>query len=128
MIELDGRTLADRYHIAALIGRGGMADVYRGTDTVLDRPIAIKILTDRSDDIRKRFLREAQSMARLNHRNIVSVYDAGQSDGLSYIVMELVEFLGHCVQLALGADERCFPVARTHLTAPWLAGAALLVL
>jgi serine/threonine protein kinase len=91
VIELGGRTLADRYHIDALIGRGGMADVYRGTDTVLDRPIAIKILTDRSDDIRKRFLREAQSMARLNHRNIVSVYDAGQSDGLSYIVMELVE-------------------------------------
>jgi serine/threonine protein kinase len=91
VIELGGRTLADRYHLAALIGRGGMADVYRGTDTVLDRPIAIKILTDRSDDIRKRFLREAQSMARLNHRNIVGVYDAGQSDGLSYIVMELVE-------------------------------------
>jgi serine/threonine protein kinase len=91
VIELGGRTLADRYHLAALIGRGGMADVYRGTDMVLDRPIAIKILTDRSDDIRKRFLREAQSMARLNHRNIVSVYDAGQSDGLSYIVMELVE-------------------------------------
>jgi len=90
VIELAGRTLAARYRVDALIGRGGMADVYRGTDIVLERPVAIKILTDRSDDIRKRFLREAQSMARLNHRNIVGVYDAGQTDGISYIVMELI--------------------------------------
>ncbi|MFN2462082.1 MAG: protein kinase [Candidatus Velthaea sp.] len=91
MLELAGRTLAGRYRIEALVGRGGMADVYRGNDTVLERAVAIKILTERSDDIRKRFLREAQSMARLNHRNVVAVYDAGQGDGLSYIVMELVE-------------------------------------
>ncbi|MGB8265677.1 MAG: protein kinase [Candidatus Velthaea sp.] len=91
MTELDGRLLANRYRIEALIGRGGMADVYRGTDTMLERPIAVKILTDRSDDLRKRLLREAQSMAKLNHRNIVSVYDAGQSEGYSYIVMELVQ-------------------------------------
>ncbi len=91
MTDLDGRMLANRYRIEALIGRGGMADVYRGTDTTLERPIAVKILTDRSDDIRKRFLREAQSMAKFNHRNIVGVYDAGQSDGLSYIVMELMQ-------------------------------------
>jgi serine/threonine-protein kinase len=89
--ELDGRMLANRYRIEALVGRGGMADVYRGTDTMLERPIAVKILTDRSDDIRKRFLREAQSMAKLNHRNIVGVYDAGQADGLSYIIMELMQ-------------------------------------
>jgi len=89
--ELDGRMLANRYRIEALVGRGGMADVYRGTDTMLERPIAVKILTDRSDDIRKRFLREAQSMAKLNHRNIVGVYDAGQADGLSYIIMELLQ-------------------------------------
>jgi len=89
--ELDGRMLANRYRIEALVGRGGMADVYRGTDTMLERPIAVKILTDRSDDIRKRFLREAQSMAKLNHRNIVSVYDAGQADGFSYIIMELMQ-------------------------------------
>jgi len=89
--ELDGRMLADRYRIEALVGRGGMADVYRGIDTMLERPIAVKILTDRSDDIRKRFLREAQSMAKLNHRNIVAVYDAGQADGFSYIIMELIQ-------------------------------------
>jgi serine/threonine protein kinase len=90
MTDLAGRVLAGRYRIEALIGRGGMADVYRGVDTTLERPIAIKILTDRSDPVLRRFLREAQSMARLNHRNVVAVYDAGQADGLSYIIMELV--------------------------------------
>jgi serine/threonine protein kinase len=80
-----------RYQVQGLIGRGGMSDVYRGVDTVLQRAVAIKILTDRSEDVRKRFLREAQSMARLNHPNIVGVYDAAQSDGVSFIVMELVQ-------------------------------------
>jgi len=85
------RLLAGRYQIEALIGRGGMSDVFRGTDIVLQRPVAIKILTDRSEDIRKRFLREAQSMARLNHPNVVGVHDAAQSDGVSFIVMEYVQ-------------------------------------
>ena len=84
------RVLGGRYRIEALIGRGGMSDVYRGTDELLDRPVAIKILTDRSEDVRKRFLREAQSMARLNHPNIVGVHDAIHADGVSFIVMELV--------------------------------------
>jgi serine/threonine protein kinase len=88
--DLSGRTLAGRYRIESLIGRGGMADVYAGTDTMLQRPIAIKVLTDRSDAVLRRFLREAQSMARLNHRNIVAVYDAGQTEGYSYIIMELL--------------------------------------
>jgi eukaryotic-like serine/threonine-protein kinase len=88
---MDQKLLGGRYRIDALIGRGGMSDVYRGMDVVLQRQVAIKILTDRSEDLRKRFLREAQSMARLNHPNIVGVYDAAQNDGVSYIVMELVQ-------------------------------------
>jgi serine/threonine protein kinase len=88
---MDAQMLGGRYRIEALIGRGGMSDVYRGTDVMLKRQVAIKILTDRSEDLRQRFLREAQSMARLNHPNIVGVYDAAQSDGVSYIVMELVQ-------------------------------------
>ena len=91
MSEMDQKLLGGRYRIDALIGRGGMSDVYRGMDVVLQRQVAIKILTDRSEDLRKRFLREAQSMARLNHPNIVGVYDAAQNDGVSYIVMELVQ-------------------------------------
>ncbi len=89
--EMEKKLLGGRYRIDALIGRGGMSDVYRGMDVVLQRQVAIKILTDRSEDLRKRFLREAQSMARLNHINIVGVYDAAQNDGVSYIVMELVQ-------------------------------------
>ena len=91
MTSLEGKTLAERYRVDALIGRGGMADVYRGADVVLDRDVAIKVLTERDDGERDRFLREARSMARLNHRNIVAVYDAGRDDGWSYIIMELVE-------------------------------------
>ncbi len=91
MTSLEGTTLAERYRVDALIGRGGMADVYRGADVVLDRDVAIKVLTERDDGERDRFLREARSMARLNHRNVVAVYDAGRDDGWSYIVMELVE-------------------------------------
>jgi len=88
---LTGRTLDGRYRVDALIGRGGMADIYRGIDVMLDRAVAIKVLTDRDDGERDRFLREARSMARLNHRNIVAVYDAGRSLGWSYIVMELID-------------------------------------
>ncbi len=91
MTALIGQTLDDRYRVDALIGRGGMADVYRGADVVLDRDVAIKVLTERDDGERDRFLREARSMARLNHRNVVAVYDAGRDAGSSYIVMELVE-------------------------------------
>jgi serine/threonine protein kinase len=91
MSALAGRTLAERYRVEELIGRGGMADVYRGIDVLLARPVAIKVLTERDERERDRFLREARSMARLNHRNIVAVYDAGRADDLSFIVMELVE-------------------------------------
>jgi len=89
--KLAGQTLGGRYRVDEMIGRGGMADVYRGTDVVLDRAVAIKVLTERDDGERDRFLREARSMARLNHHNVVAVYDAGRDDNWSYIVMELVD-------------------------------------
>lgn len=85
-----GRTLSTRYQVLELIGRGGTADTYRALDTVLDREVAIKVLIDRSDDVNKRFLREAQAMAKLNHPCIVAVYDVGEESGISFIVMELV--------------------------------------
>jgi serine/threonine protein kinase len=88
---LTGHVLGGRYRIESLIGRGGMADVYRATDTMLARTVAVKVLSGRADGDGERFLREARSMAKLNHRNIVAVYDAGRSDDHSYIVMELVE-------------------------------------
>ncbi len=85
-----GRTLGSRYEIRELIGRGGTADTYRAFDKTLEREVAIKVLIDRSDDINKRFLREAQAMAKLNHPRIVQVFDVGEESGMSYIVMELV--------------------------------------
>ena len=91
MNALAGKTLGGRYRVDEQIGRGGMADVYRGMDVVLDRAVAIKVLTERDDGERDRFLREARSMARLNHHNVVAVYDAGRDDNCSYIVMELVD-------------------------------------
>jgi hypothetical protein len=86
--------LKDRYEIEAPLGRGGMATVFRGTDRVLNRTVAVKILADRfagDDKFVTRFRREAQAAARLNHPNIVSIYDTGDDDGAHYIVMELVE-------------------------------------
>ena len=88
------RVLADRYEVQGTLGTGGMATVYSGRDRVLDRPVAIKVLADRYAGDEKfvtRFRREARAAAGLNHPNIVSVYDTGDTDGEHYIVMELVE-------------------------------------
>ncbi|HEX6255329.1 MAG TPA: Stk1 family PASTA domain-containing Ser/Thr kinase [Euzebyales bacterium] len=85
--------LAGRYRLLGSVGRGGMADVQRAFDEQLDREVAVKILHARyADDpnFLLRFRREAQSAASLNHPNIVSVYDAGETDGRPFIVMELV--------------------------------------
>jgi Tol biopolymer transport system component len=72
------------YEIAARIGGGGMGEVYRATDTRLNRPVAIKIAHDQFDE---RFAREARAIAQLNHPNICTLYDVGPN----YLVMELVE-------------------------------------
>jgi len=85
-----GRSFGGRYELLELVGRGGTADTYRARDAVLSRDVAIKVLVDRSDEVNERFVREAQDMARLNHPRIVSVYDVGQEDGFSFIVMEFV--------------------------------------
>jgi len=82
--------LANRYRIVEKIGKGGMAEVYRGVDHVLEREVAVKVLTERSNDVCRRFLLEAQSMARLNHPNIVAVYDVGVDRDRSYIILEFV--------------------------------------
>ena len=86
--------LGGRYEVEEELGRGGMAKVYRGTDTVLGRPVAVKILAPQFTDdpsFVNRFRREAQAAARLNHPNLVSVYDTGSDDGVHFIVMEYVE-------------------------------------
>ena len=88
-LGLIGTRVANRYDVQALLGSGGMADVYRASDRLLERDVAMKVLLERSEAIRHRFLLEARSLARLNHRGIVAIYDAGESSGIPYIVMEL---------------------------------------
>ena len=86
--------LGDRYRIEARIGSGGMAEVYRGFDTVLNRTVAIKVLLPqfaRDAGFVARFRREAQAAARLNHPNIVGVYDTGSDGDTQFIVMEFIE-------------------------------------
>jgi tRNA A-37 threonylcarbamoyl transferase component Bud32 len=97
---LKGRTLAGRYLIDDVIGRGGMGAVYRGTDQRLGRPVAVKVITASAGNdpavrerLRARFRHEAASAASLpHHPNVVPVYDYGTDDelGLDYIVMELL--------------------------------------
>jgi serine/threonine-protein kinase len=88
------RTLGGRYELGELLGSGGMAEVYLGRDTRLDRDVAIKVLRDELNSdpsFISRFRREAQSAASLNHHNIVAVYDTGEEGGKPYIVMEYVQ-------------------------------------
>ena len=84
----------DRYHTASHLARGGMADVYEGLDTLLNRKVAIKVLHSQysaDDAFVKRFRREAQAAASLSHPNIVGIYDWGQAQGTYFIVMEIIE-------------------------------------
>lgn len=91
---IKGQKINDRYEIIRSIGEGGMANVYLGYDTILDRNVAIKVLRgDLSNDEKfvRRFQREALSASSLAHPNIVEMYDVGEDDGIYYIIMEYVE-------------------------------------
>jgi len=88
------RVFSERYELIHLIARGGMAEVYRAHDRLLDRPVALKVLfpelsVDRS--FVERFRREAQAAANLSHPNIVPVFDWGEDSGTYFIVMEFVD-------------------------------------
>jgi predicted ATPase len=87
-----GTLLNDRYRLDVELGHGGMGTVYQAHDMLLDRDVAVKVLSSQvlGAEGRARLLHEAQAVARLNHPNIVKVYDAGTAEGLSFIVMELL--------------------------------------
>ena len=90
---LVGRLLDGRYRVDERVARGGMATVYVGLDTRLDRPVAIKVMHVQyaeDADFVARFGREARSAARLNHPCVVSVYDQGEDAGFVFLVMEYV--------------------------------------
>ena len=83
-----------KYRILERIGRGGMGSVYKAHDPILDRLVALKVVSaesDHTDELRARFFREAQACAKLSHPNVVTIHDLGEADGNLFIVMELLE-------------------------------------
>ena len=83
-----------KYEIIALIGRGSMGEVFKARDTVIGRHVALKTMSTAVGaiaELRQRFQREAQSAGRLNHPNIVTVFDFGEDHGRAYLAMELLE-------------------------------------
>lgn len=122
MKDLSGTNI-DRYRIVSEFGRGGMAVVYRAIDTVLDRNVAIKIITtentsrEKQERFLKRFTREAKALANMSHANIVKVLDYGEFDEMPYLVMEFIS--GGTLKSRLGisipfaqAASMLVPVAR----------------
>src|SRR5512146_3428300 len=87
-----GTLINQRYRVTDELGRGGMGVVYSAHDELLDRDVAVKLLSfsELGSQGRARLLHEARAAARLNHPNIINVYDAGETDGFSFIVMELL--------------------------------------
>lgn len=93
MTQLIGKLLGNRYEILEVLGTGGMAVVYKGRDTILNRVVAIKVLKpefNADEDFVKKFQKESQAAASLSHPNIVNVFDVGYSSDVHYIVMEIV--------------------------------------
>lgn len=105
MTVLEGRVLAGRYRLEERIGAGGMGQVWRALDTVLDRPVAVKLLAHAGTEdptTTERFAREARATAALNHPNVVTVHDSGIEDDLAFIVMELLPGPSLADELARG--------------------------
>jgi serine/threonine-protein kinase len=103
-------TLGGRYRVERELGRGGMAKVFLGMDTVLGRTVAVKVLAPQfadDDGFVQRFRREAQAAASIGHPHIVSVFDTGSDDGVHYIVMEYVE--GRTLAEFLAGGGRILP-------------------
>jgi len=109
-------TLAGRYELAGEIGQGGMAKVFKAIDKRLGRPVAVKVLAPalaHDEAFVARFQREAQAAARLNHPNIVGVFDSGSAGDVHYIVMELVE--GRTLTEVVAQDGRILPERATEI-------------
>jgi eukaryotic-like serine/threonine-protein kinase len=86
-----GTTLNQRFTLEKELGRGGMGAVYRATDQILQRSVAIKVLKEAGDEVGPRIRLEAQILARLLHESVVRLYDFGESEGLYFLVMEEVD-------------------------------------
>ena len=107
---MNSQLISERYELEDRLGSGGMSTVYRATDRVLERTVAVKVLAEHLSDDEKfvaRFRREALAVAKLIHPNIVQVYDTGVDEGRHYIVMEYVE--GRSVAQLLQSKGRMGP-------------------
>ena len=103
-----GEPLADRYQLVEVVGRGGMGEVWSARDLRLSRNVAVKLLSPQMASeagVRERFDAEARSAARLNHPNVVSVYDSGEHQGTPFLVMELLPGRTLADELAEGPIE-----------------------
>jgi serine/threonine-protein kinase len=106
----EGELLSGRYRLVERLGSGGMSDVWRGHDEVLDRPVALKVLASRlmnDQSLRRRVRIEARAAARISHPHVTGVYDYGESPGpdgepIPFVVMELVDGLPMAAHLAGG--------------------------
>ena len=110
------RLLGARYRLDRQIARGGMAEVWLGTDTFLDRPVAIKVLKPQlANDpvIAERFRREALACAGLNHPNIVAVYDSVEDKGRQAVVMQYID--GKSLRELLDRRKRLGPLVTIHM-------------
>jgi serine/threonine-protein kinase len=118
-----GQVIAGRYRVLRRLGAGGMADVYLADDTTLGRQVAVKVLLKRyagDESFVERFRREAQAAARINHPNIVNIYDWGPVDGTYYIVMEYVE--GETLKDHIRREGRYPPGEAVRIALELLAG------
>ncbi len=110
MREIPGRLLGNRYKLLENVGEGGMARVYRGMDTKLNRLVAVKVLYEQfanDPDFLRRFKQEAKAAAKLSHPNIVNIYDEGEEDDVHYIIMEYVD--GYTLKDLILRDSRLKP-------------------
>jgi serine/threonine-protein kinase len=106
-----GTLLAQRYRIDAKLGEGGMGTVYKAHDAVLDRAVAIKVLSSQfTREGAERLLREARLVAQLDHPHVVAVHDAGQIDGQPFIAMQLVA--GKSLREATVSIEQAIEIAK----------------
>jgi eukaryotic-like serine/threonine-protein kinase len=115
-----GELLKGRYRLERMLGRGGMAAVWLGQDEVLERPVAVKVLSDTiagDPGFVARFRREAQVAARLSHPNLIGVYDFSEEGERPYLVMQFVPGENLAAHLERGAAVDCEQLARELLEA-----------
>ena len=111
-----------RYQVLGELGQGAMGTVYRGRDEMLDRDVAVKVMSKglADADARARFLREARAAAKLQHPNIVVIYELGEHEGAPFMVLELLE--GVDLQQAIDGGIRPDPRATLPVVLQLLAG------